>query len=57
MFDLSGLGQWLKSKKEDRERIRQESIEEKQWLLVREIADALSGKRIVDDGDKEVLGL
>ncbi|KAL5408566.1 hypothetical protein PMIN03_006435 [Paraphaeosphaeria minitans] len=56
-FDLGTLGEWLKRKKEERERYQEKEVGEKQWILVREVADSLNGKRILNHGDKEVLGL
>lgn len=56
-FDLGLLGECLKRKEEERKKVQKADVKEHQWELVREIADSLKGKRIVDDGDKEILGL
>ncbi|KAF2439892.1 hypothetical protein P171DRAFT_447867 [Karstenula rhodostoma CBS 690.94] len=56
-FDLSSLGKWLERKREEGKKYQEADVSEEQWKLAREVADTLKGKRIVDGGDKRLLGL
>jgi membrane glycosyltransferase len=55
--DFGSQEQWLEQKREEREVEWQKNVPRGQWELVREVAIALRNKRIVDNGDKELLGL
>jgi membrane glycosyltransferase len=55
--DFGSQEQWLEQKREEREVEWEKNVSRGQWELVREVAIALRNKRIVDNGDKELLGL
>jgi hypothetical protein len=55
--DLRSQDPWLEQKREERRERWEEDVTEEQWVLVREIATALKNKRIVHEGDRELLGL